>query len=154
MKNLGVFENTQRKTAHWIEQVAHNMGSTDMERSYQVLRSVLHAVRDRLPANDAVHLGAQMPMLVRGFYYAGWHPADKPERYRHKGEFLAHIGRDVPNLDPAQRERAAAAVFSVLSEEIGGGQAAHVRQALPAEIRDFWQTTGAGKSNDSGSNRN
>jgi len=139
LKNLGVFENTQQKTAHWIEQVAHNMGSSDMERSYHVLRSVLHAVRDRLPANDAVHLGAQMPMLVRGFYYEGWHPADKPEHYRHKEDFLAHIARDVPNLDPAQRERAATAVFSVLSQEIGGGETDQVRHALPAEVRELWQ---------------
>lgn len=139
MKNLGVFENTQQKTAHWIENVARNMGSKDMERSYHVLRSVLHAVRDRLPPDEAVHLGAQMPMLVRGFYYEGWHPAGKPEHYRHKEDFLAHIARDVPNLDPAQRERAATAVFSVLSQEIGGGETDQVRHALPAEVRDLWQ---------------
>jgi uncharacterized protein (DUF2267 family) len=75
MKNLGVFDKTTQKTGKWIEAVAHGMGSTDMERSFHVLRSVLHAIRDRLPANEAVHLGAQMPMLVRGFYYEGWHPA-------------------------------------------------------------------------------
>jgi uncharacterized protein (DUF2267 family) len=140
VRNLGVFENTQRKTAHWIENVAHNMGSTDMERSYHVLRSVLHAVRDRLPPDDAVHLGAQMPMLVRGFYYEGWHPADKPEHYRHKEEFLAHIAHDLPGLDPVQRERAATAVFSVLSQELSGGEADQVRHALPAEVRDLWES--------------
>lgn len=142
MKNLGVFEKTQRKTAHWIDSVAHKMGSTDSERGYHVLRSVLHALRDRLPPDEAVHLGAQMPMLVRGFYYEGWHPAGKPEHYRHKAEFLAHIARDVPDLDPAQRERAASAVFSLLSEELSGSQADHVRHALPAEVRDLWQPTG------------
>jgi uncharacterized protein (DUF2267 family) len=117
------------------------MGSTDMERSYHVLRSVLHAVRDRLPPDDAVHLGAQMPMLVRGFYYEGWHPADKPEHYRHKEDFLAHIAHDVPGLDPVQRERAATAVFSVLSQELSGGEADQVRHALPAEVRDLWESS-------------
>ena len=141
LRNLRVFENSQRKTAHWIENVAHNMGSTDMERSYHVLRSVLHAVRDRLPPDDAVHLGAQMPMLVRGFYYEGWHPADKPERYRHKEDFLAHIAHDVPNLDPVQRERAATAVFSVLSQELSGGEADQIRHALPSEVRELWETS-------------
>lgn len=141
MKNLGVFEKTQQKTAQWIEAVAHNMGSTDTERSYHVLRAVLHAVRDRLPADEAVQLGAQMPMLVRGFYYEGWHPANKPERYRHKQEFLEHIAHDVPSLDPAQRERAASAVFSVLDRELAG-EAEQVRNSLPAEIRDLWQGPG------------
>lgn len=141
LRNIRVFENTQRKTEHWIENVAHNMGSTDMERSYHVLRSVLHAVRDRLPPDDAVHLGAQMPMLVRGFYYEGWHPAGKPEHYRHKEDFLAHIAHDVPNLDPVQRERAATAVFSVLSQELSGGEADQVRHALPAEVRELWESS-------------
>lgn len=144
LRRLGVFENTQQKTAHWIEAVAHNMGSTDMERSYHVLRSVLHAVRDRLPTDEAVHLGAQMPMLVRGFYYEGWHPADKPERYRHKREFLAHIAHDVPDLDPVQRERAASAVFSVLNQEISDGETDQVRHALPEEVRDLWKVGGKG----------
>lgn len=138
MKNLGVFEKTQQKTAHWIEAVAHEMGTTDMERSYHVLRSVLHAVRDRLPTDEAVQLGAQMPMLIRGFYYEGWHPADKPERYRHKQDFLEHIAHDVPSLDPTQRERAATAVFSVLDQELAGGETKQVRHSLPAEIRELW----------------
>jgi uncharacterized protein (DUF2267 family) len=116
------------------------MGSTNMERSYHVLRSVLHAVRDRLPPDDAVHLGAQMPMLVRGFYYEGWHPSGKPERYRHKEDFLARIAHDVPDLDPVQRERAATAVFSVLSQELSGGEADQVRHALPSELRELWQS--------------
>lgn len=141
MKHLAVFENTQLKTAHWIESVAQNMGSTDMERSYHVLRSVLHAVRDRLPPDDAVHLAAQMPMLVRGFYYEGWHPSKTPERYRHKQNFLEHIAHDVPNLDPTQQERAVTAVFSVLSHELSGGEAEQVRHALPAEVRELWESS-------------
>lgn len=144
VKTLGVFEKTQQKTAHWIESVAHNMGSTDMERSYYVLRSVLHAVRDRLPPDEAVQLAAQMPMLVRGFYYEGWHPADKPERYRHKQDFLEHIAHDVPSLDPAQRERAASAVFDVLNHQLSGQEAEQVRHALPSEIRDLWKHSGQG----------
>lgn len=141
MTKLAVFNKTEQKTAHWIESVAHNMGSTDMERSYHVLRSVLHAVRDRLPPDEAVHLAAQMPMLVRGFYYEGWHPSATPESYRHKQEFLDHIAVDVPNLDPTQRERAATAVFSVLNQEISSGEAEQVRHALPAEVRELWKST-------------
>ena len=139
MKNLGVFEKTQQKTAHWIEGVSRYMGSTDDERSYHILRAVLHAVRDRLPPDEAVHFGAQMPMLVRGFYYEGWHPANKPERYRHKREFFDHIANDVPGLDESQRERAASAVFTVLNQELTGGEAKQVRHCLPPELRELWQ---------------
>lgn len=138
MNHPGVFDKTLQKTTHWIDSVARGMGSTDKDRGYHVLRSVLHAVRDRLPPDEAVQLGAQLPMLVRGFYYEGWHPANKPEHYRDKQAFLSRIARDVPDLDPAQRERAATAVFALLDEEIGG-EAAQVRHVLPAKIRELWQ---------------
>ena len=138
MENLGVFDKTQQKTAHWIEGVARYMGSNDMERSYHILRSVLHAGRDRLPPDEAVHFGAQMPMLVRGFYYDGWHPADKPERYRHKREFFDHIAADVPGLDEVQRERAVSAVFTVLNQALTGGEVKQVRHCLPPELREIW----------------
>jgi uncharacterized protein (DUF2267 family) len=141
VKKLGVFQKTEEKTALWIEDVAQSMGSTDMERSYHVLRSVLHAVRDRLPPDEAVHLGAQMPMLVRGFYYEGWHPADKPERYRHKKELLDHVATDVPSLDRVQQELAVTAVFGVLQRKIGPGETEQVKQALPAEIRELWESS-------------
>jgi uncharacterized protein (DUF2267 family) len=38
----------------------------DKYRTYRLLRATLHALRDRLPAQEAVHLGAQLPMLIRG----------------------------------------------------------------------------------------
>ena len=41
-------------------------------KAYLALRTVLHALRDRLTLEEAVQLGAQLPMLVRGFYYEGW----------------------------------------------------------------------------------
>jgi uncharacterized protein (DUF2267 family) len=35
-------------------------------RSFRLLRTVLQALRDWLPVNEAVDLGAQLPMLLRG----------------------------------------------------------------------------------------
>lgn len=123
---------------HWVSGVASSMGSTDMERSYMVLRGVLHALRDRLNPNEAVHLGAQLPMLVRGFYYEGWHPQDKPKRYRHKQPFLDQVRREVPMLDDIQLETAVTSVFETLESEIPGGELEQVRHALPPELRELW----------------
>jgi uncharacterized protein (DUF2267 family) len=140
MKPLGVFNKTLARTAEYVEGVARCMGSTDMERSFQILRAVLHALRDRLPPEEAVHLGANLPMLLRGLYYEGWHIGSKPERYRHREQFLARVAKDLPGFDHAQLSRAAIAVFSMLDQHIGGEIVPRIRHCLPAELRDMWPT--------------
>jgi uncharacterized protein (DUF2267 family) len=77
-------------------------------------------------------------MLVRGFYYEGWHPHGKPVKERHKEEFLAHITaafRDDPDVDP---ERVARVVLQVLSKHVTGGEIESVKRSLPTELRSLW----------------
>jgi uncharacterized protein (DUF2267 family) len=62
-----------------------------MLNSYLALRAVLHTLRDRLIVDEAIDLGAQLPMLVRGFYYENWQSVGKPLKYRHKEEFLNQV---------------------------------------------------------------
>lgn len=138
MTHIPVFDKTEQKTMEWIKNISSNMGSTDMQRSYTILRAVLHATRDRLRPDEAVQLGAQLPMLIRGFYYEGWHPHDKPRKYRHKEEFLDEVHKKVPTLDHTQLERATTAVFETLESEMPGGELEHVRTALPSELRELW----------------
>jgi len=138
MTHISVFDKTEQKAMNWINSVSQNMGSTDSQRSYTILRAVLHATRDRLIPEEAAQLGAQLPMLVRGFYYEGWHPSDKPRKYRHKSQFLEEIHKKVPTLDQTQLERAATAVFETLESEMPGGELDQVRHALPRELRELW----------------
>jgi uncharacterized protein (DUF2267 family) len=98
---------------------------------------VLHALRDRLTVGEAVDLGAQLPMLVRGFYYEGWRPAGKPRKYRDKEHFLEQVRKEAPVLGD-DAERAATAVFALLASEIAGGEPDQVRRLLPPEIRELW----------------
>src|SRR3546814_6955305 len=83
--------------------------------AYHALRSVLHALRDRLTLEEAAHLGAQLPMLVRGIYYDSWHPAGMPRRERSEGEFLAHVEKGLRNIRPMNPGEAVQSVF----KEIG-----------------------------------
>ena len=79
-----------------------------------------------------------MPMLVRGFYYEGWHVADKPLKERRKEAFLSHIAeafRDSPDVDP---EEVARAVFQVMEKHVTAGEIEGVKHCLPTELRAMW----------------
>lgn len=133
-----LFTETLEKTGVWLEALAQDLDNTTPNRAYSVLRAVLHALRDRLTVDAAASLGAQLPMLVRGFYYEGWRPAGTPVRYRHKEEFLQRVGDLYRGLDESQREAAVRAVFRLLAAHITGGELTHVRDQLPPELRSLW----------------
>ena len=140
MNSTGIraFDSTVQTTNVWLHELAGRLGSQDMQRAYHALTAVLHALRDRLPVDQAVALGAQLPMLVRGFYYEGYHPHDKPIKERKKEEFLAHIAsafRDDPEMDA---EKIARAAFEVIAKHVSPGEVKHVKVTLPEEIRSLW----------------
>jgi uncharacterized protein (DUF2267 family) len=73
-----VFGSTLEKTNRWVNEISDLLHWDDHHKAYHGLRAVLHVLRDRLPVPEAAHLGAQLPMLVRGFYYDNWKPAATP----------------------------------------------------------------------------
>jgi uncharacterized protein (DUF2267 family) len=140
--SLTPFESTLQTTNIWLSDIQERMGwGRDHHRAYQALRAVLHALRDRLPVDQVAALAAQLPMLVRGLYYEGWHPHGKPVKERHKEEFLAHIAsvfRDDSYESYIAPERVVQAVFAVLSKHVSRGEIESVKQSLPTEIRSLW----------------
>jgi uncharacterized protein (DUF2267 family) len=64
-----VFEQTLQKTNEWLTRLATELAGDDRQLAYRALRASLHALRDRLIVDEAAHLGAQLPLLVRGIYY-------------------------------------------------------------------------------------
>lgn len=134
-----LFAETIEKTGRWIDDLMTEMGTSDPRQAYSVLRAVLHVLRDRLTVDEAVNLGAQLPVLVRGFYYDGWRPEGRPAKYRHKTEFLNSVAEAYRRLSVTEQEPAVEAVFRVLSRHVTAGEIRHVRDQLPAEVRDLWE---------------
>ena len=77
---LEVFDTTLQETNHWLKLMMGELGTDSRRTAFGALRGALHALRDRIDVDNAAHLGAQMPMLLRGAYYEGWHPAATPTR--------------------------------------------------------------------------
>jgi len=137
--SIAAFESTLQTTNIWLHDIVERLGwGYDLHQAYHALRAVLHALRDRLPVDQVAALAAQLPMLVRGFYYEGWHPHGKPVKERHKEEFLAHVAaafQGDPQVDP---ERVTRAVLQVLSKHVSIGEIEGVKCNLPAELRSLW----------------
>jgi uncharacterized protein (DUF2267 family) len=133
---LAVFDETIHKTNTWLKEISEALGS-DRHRAYQALRAVLHCLRDRLIINEAVHLGDQLPMLVRGIYYEAWRPSGTPEKIRSREEFLARIEAHLAHA-PIKPEDAARAVFQVLEKHVARGEVLDVIEELPQDIRTLW----------------
>ena len=63
---LPVFDTTVQETNLWLKAIMEGLHTDDRHLAYVALRATLHALRDRIGPENAVHLAAQLPMLVRG----------------------------------------------------------------------------------------
>jgi uncharacterized protein (DUF2267 family) len=136
--SVSPFDSTIQCTRIWLNDILGDLGWDEPHRAYHALRAVLHALRDRMPVDQVAALAAQLPMLVRGFYYEGWHPHGKPLRQRHKQEFLAHVAEAFGDEPPAKLEQVTRTVFRVLSEHVSAGEIESVKRCLPVELRALW----------------
>ena len=102
---LDTFDKTVQESNLWLKDVMERLDTTDRHHAYSTLRAVLHALRDRIGAESAAHLSAQLPMLLRGLFYQGWDPTGKPTKERHQADFLAHISRELSRADQSEVEQ-------------------------------------------------
>jgi uncharacterized protein (DUF2267 family) len=137
MNTSGVagLDHTVQETNVWLKAVAEQLHFDDRHHAYIALRAVLHALRDRLPPEVAVHLGAQLPTLVRGVYYEGWHMAGKPTKERSVEGFADHVLRALPPGFPMDPLTVARGVFETLWEKLDPGEFAKLMDHLPASLR-------------------
>ena len=126
-----------RASEEWVEDVRSRLDWHDRDRAYLALLATLHALRDYLPREEAVYVGAQLPPLLRGLYYEGWHPAARPPG-RGRSAFLERIHdgmhRDVA-VDP---ETVAHAVFALLATRLPAAELEDAKAATPRVIHNLW----------------
>ena len=74
----------------WLNEIMEEHGP-DRQRAWHILSAVLRTTRDRLPPDLAAHLGAQLPLLVRGAFYDQFEPSRLPEKSRTREQFLERV---------------------------------------------------------------
>jgi uncharacterized protein (DUF2267 family) len=124
-------------TEDWIDDLMRRLGWQDRERVFRALLATLHALRDCLARDEAIYIGAQLPTLLRGLYYDGWHPSARPPT-RSRSAFLERI-HDGVHRDPAvDTEQVARAVFALLAARLPAAEIEDAKAATPSVLHNLW----------------
>lgn len=134
-----IWDKALSKSNVWLSELSNELSWANAPLTLLALRAVLHALRDRLPPDEAVDLSAQMPLIIKGVYFDGWDPSATPVKARTKEEFLALVNT---RLQRAARdvdaERITRAVFKLIAERVSEGEIRDVRGMLPLEVAELW----------------
>ncbi|MBV7265472.1 DUF2267 domain-containing protein [Erythrobacter ani] len=137
---LPLFDKSLQSTAIWLEEIQSEIGP-DRAFAWRVLSVVLQNLRDNLPLELSAHLGAQLPMIVRGTFYDRFDPTGLPKQSHRTDEFLASISDGLHGSRGVDPREAVHAVFGVLNRHLSRGQIDKVIRSLPREIRAMWPET-------------
>jgi uncharacterized protein (DUF2267 family) len=117
----------------WLADVTTALDTRDRHYSQRVLRTWLHALRDRLTVESAAKFGQQLPELLRGTYYDGWVPSRVPMKYN--ATDYVHRFATEALIPPDEVPTTASTVTRVISEHMSPGQVGEVLAELPGDLR-------------------
>jgi uncharacterized protein (DUF2267 family) len=112
-------------------------GDANIVHAYHALRGTLFALRNRLPPQEAAHLAAQLPTIVRGVFYEGYRFAGKPAKMD-RDAFLEYVRRELDPVQGPATEPTARAVLRMLRKRIAAGELQDIRTVMPKDLRSLW----------------
>jgi uncharacterized protein (DUF2267 family) len=135
MTDTDVFATTVDKTNRILKEIegAYGWPRERRQQSYHALKSVLHALRDRLTIEESSDLAAQLPTLVRGLYYEGWDPNRVPLKMNRE-EFLGRIRQDFPYAIEGGIELLVRRTLEALRQYVTDGEWEDIRSVLPKDM--------------------
>ncbi len=130
-----IIQRSVEKTHIWLNEIAEELGGEDRQYAYRALRSVLHALRDRLPVDVAANLAAQLPTLIRGIYYEDWDPSRTPLPIHDVATFLDRVAHEGQMAGETEASLAVTAVARILRRNVSGGEIDEMLAVLPDSFR-------------------
>jgi uncharacterized protein (DUF2267 family) len=132
------FDVTIEKTNKVLKDIEESYGWPRERRkeSYDALRAVLHALRDRLVVTEAADMAAQLPTLIRGLFYEGWKPAKVPVKMTRE-EFLGRVRREFPFEVEGGPGLLVERVVQAIRRYVTEGEWEDIRSTLPRELAEI-----------------
>jgi uncharacterized protein (DUF2267 family) len=135
---LETFDTAVQKADIWLKDIMLELNVDNRRTAYAGLRAVLHTLRDRLTVDEAVDLGAQLPLLIKGVYYDEWNPSVAPIKDRHLDDFIVRMSRNYHGDPEIPVTQIARAIFKLLERKVSLGEIEDVKGMLPAEFKELW----------------
>lgn len=131
---MNLFAKMNQQATIWIKDMMAALGTTDAHKAMHAMRAGLQSLRDRLSADQAAQLSAQLPLIIRGMFFEGWDPSRTPMRIRHRAEFLALVRERYAPREDLGAEDILRSVFRVLDRHVAAGEVGHLMVTLPEEL--------------------
>lgn len=137
-QGLEVIDQSVHLTHEWINELAGRLGWSSRRSVLRLMRVVLHRIRDHMLVDETAQFSAQLPILIRGFFFEGWVPKDTPIKERHAADFVGFIGNHMRDADEYRGRADIKCVFDLLNARISRGEVEDIRANLPQDVRDLW----------------
>ncbi|MEO1138195.1 MAG: DUF2267 domain-containing protein [Pseudomonadota bacterium] len=137
-QGLEVIDHTVHTTHEWINELASRLDWTSKRCALRLLRSTLQQLRDHMLPDEMAQFSAQLPLLIRGFFFEGWVPKQTPVKQRGAAEFTEAIEMQLGQTDEYRGPQDIRYVFDLLNARLSAGEIEDVRAGLPSAIRDLW----------------
>ena len=125
-------------TLGFYRAVIEETGQTDREAVKRGSAAVLHALRDRLTAEEARQAAAQLPRELKRIWAEGDTPGRRPVKM-HRKEFYARVQRDAAITSMREARFLTIAVFAALKAQLSPGEAEDVMAQLPRDLKEVWE---------------
>jgi uncharacterized protein (DUF2267 family) len=122
-----------------INKIARDL-ETSRNRAVRITRAVLHAIRDRLPPDDAIQFAQGLPMALKGVFIDRYDVSQTPVVIRSREGFIEYVRSkagpsaavDFPTSQSVMN--ALQSVFFVLERNMSYGQVQQIKKLLNIEL--------------------
>ena len=135
---IELFQNSLIKTTEILEEIERQLNiKNERRRSYHILKTVLHIIRDRLTGSEAADLGSQLPLLVKAIYFDGWSPSRKPIKIN-KQEFFRKVDYEIGLLPGYTSEQIVKVVIVSLHKYVSSGEIEDIKAIWPKDLKEIF----------------
>jgi len=125
-------------TLTFYRKVIEESGQANREAAKRATAAVLHALRDRLTADEADQVAAQLPRELKTVWEAGEGPGRRPVKM-HRKEFYERVKAEAGLASLRESRWYTVAVFTALKEQLSPGEAGDVQAQLPKDLKEVWE---------------